>query len=82
MIDAKYKPITDSRFPNADAYKMLAYCQAFRLSHGTLVYARGEVREQIHTLPAGVKLRVAAVDVEREPAELLSQVHDLAASIA
>ncbi len=82
VIDAKYKPITDSRFPNADAYQMLAYSQGFRLNHGTLVYARGEVREQIHTLPAGIKLRVAAVDVEREPTELLSQVHDLAASIA
>jgi len=82
VIDAKYKPIIDSRFPNADAYQMLAYCQAFRLNHGTLVYAKSEVREQIHTLPTGIKLRVAAVDVEREPAELLCQVHDLAASIA
>jgi 5-methylcytosine-specific restriction enzyme subunit McrC len=82
VIDAKYKPIVDSRFPNADAYQMLAYCQTFRLNHGTLVYAKGEAHEQIHTLPTGIRLRVAAVDVERDPDELLSQVHDLAASIA
>jgi 5-methylcytosine-specific restriction enzyme subunit McrC len=82
VIDAKYKPITDGAFPNADAYQMLAYCQAFRLNDGTLVYAKGEAREQIHTLPTGIKLRVAAIDVEREPAELLSQVDNLAASIA
>jgi 5-methylcytosine-specific restriction enzyme subunit McrC len=82
VIDAKYKPIVDSRFPNADAYQMLAYCQAFRLNHGNLVYAKGEAREQIYTLPKGISLRVAAVDVERDPAELLSQVHSLAASIA
>lgn len=82
VIDAKYKPIVDSRFPNADAYQMLAYCQAFRLNHGTLVYAKGEAREQLHILPNGIRLRVAAVDVEREPTELLGQVHDLAALIA
>jgi 5-methylcytosine-specific restriction enzyme subunit McrC len=82
VIDAKYKPINDNRFPNSDAYQILAYCQAFGLNRGTLVYAKSETREQTHTLPAGVTLRVAAVDVEREPAELLSQVKDLAATIA
>ena len=30
----------------------------------------------------GIRLRVATVDVEREPVQLLSQIHDLAAAIA
>lgn len=40
IIDAKYKRLVDKRFPNADAYQMLAYCTAFGLEQGFLVYAR------------------------------------------
>jgi 5-methylcytosine-specific restriction enzyme subunit McrC len=81
VIDAKYKPIADGRFPNADAYQMLAYCQTYGLQRGTLVYANSETEEQEHTLPKNIALRVTSIDVERDPAELLRQVADLAATI-
>ena len=37
------------RFPNADAYQMLAYCTGFELPQGFLVYARDtQQRSRLH----------------------------------
>ena len=82
VADAKYKPIADNRFPNADAYQMLAYCSAFRLRRGFLIYAKGEVDDRSHALPHGIDLRVFTVDVEHEPAAVLARVRELAAVLA
>jgi 5-methylcytosine-specific restriction enzyme subunit McrC len=84
IIDAKYKSLVDFRFPNADAYQMLAYCMAFGLPQGFLVYARdAEQRSRLHHIEAaGTEIKVRAVDVERQPDDVLGQVDELAAEIA
>jgi 5-methylcytosine-specific restriction enzyme subunit McrC len=84
VIDAKYKPLTDQRFPNADAYQMLAYCTALGLERGYLVYAKdaGEP-DRNHVIENADKLiHVRAIDVEKPPPALLAQVHALADEIA
>lgn len=84
IIDAKYKRLTDSRFPNADAYQMLAYGTGFDLSDGFLVYARdAEQRSRLHHIDdGGFQIKVRAVDVERQPDGVLAQVAQLAEEIA
>ncbi|OAI40078.1 hypothetical protein AYO39_00260 [Actinobacteria bacterium SCGC AG-212-D09] len=83
VIDAKYKPLEDARFPNADAYQMLAYCTAFGLSHGYLVYARDALgNDRQHRVRNGdVTIDVSAIDVELDPDLLLEQVERLARRI-
>jgi 5-methylcytosine-specific restriction enzyme subunit McrC len=84
IIDAKYKSIADARTPNADVYQMLAYCTAFGLDRGHLVYARdaGEHSREHVIRNVGTQVHVHAIDVEREPAVVLGQVEDLATAIA
>jgi 5-methylcytosine-specific restriction enzyme subunit McrC len=84
VIDAKYKPLTDQRFPNADAYQMLAYCTALSLDRGYLVYAKdaGEMDRNHVVKNAGKVIHVRAIDVEQPPALVLAQVQDLAQAIA
>lgn len=84
VIDAKYKALADQRFPNADAYQMLAYCTALDLGRGYLVYAKdaGEA-DRNHTIRnAGKVIHVRAIDVERPPADVLAQVEQLAHVVA
>ena len=83
VVDAKYKPLEDARFPNADAYQMLAYCTAFGLSHGYLVYARDALKnDRQHRVRNGdVTIDVRTIDVELEPDLLLDQVDQLARRI-
>jgi 5-methylcytosine-specific restriction enzyme subunit McrC len=79
IVDAKYKRLADERFPNADAYQMLAYCTALGLRDGTLVYAHDPSEDdRTHHLVGGTTLRVRTVDVEAEPDGLLRQVDTLA----
>ena len=84
IVDAKYKPLTDARFPNADAYQMLAYCTAFGLPAGTLVYARDALGDdRVHRVRnTGITINVRAIDVERPPEDLLAQVDALATALA
>jgi len=84
VIDAKYKRLADERFPNADAYQMLAYCTALGLERGYLVYAKdaGE-SDRNHTIKNdGKTIHVRAIDVEQAPTEVLDQVERLAEEIA
>jgi 5-methylcytosine-specific restriction enzyme subunit McrC len=84
VIDAKYKPLTDQRFPNADAYQMLAYCTALGLDRGYLVYAKdtGEAERNHSIKNASKVIHVRAIDVEQRPADVLAQVEALAQVIA
>jgi 5-methylcytosine-specific restriction enzyme subunit McrC len=84
IIDAKYKSIAQAGTPNADVYQMLAYCTAFGLDQGHLVYARSDHEQsRLHTIRnRGTRIYVHAIDVEREPADVLHQVEELAAVIA
>lgn len=63
---------------------MLAYCIAFGLECGHLVYAKDAGQEPLdHVVSgAGTLIRVRAIDVEREPPDVLSEVDALAAEIA
>lgn len=58
IIDAKYKRLADARFPNADAYQMLAYCTGFALPQGYLIYAR----DRPATVPPAASTRWAHLD--------------------
>lgn len=84
IIDAKYKALASSSFPNADAYQMLAYCTAFGLDRGYLVYAKDATQKpRDHTVhETGTQIRVRAIGVEQEPADVLREVDALAAVIA
>jgi 5-methylcytosine-specific restriction enzyme subunit McrC len=84
VLDVKYKPLVDERFPNADAYQMLAYTLAYGLDRGWLIYAREPGQQSVeHVIPsAGKTLVVTALDVAREPDDLLAEVESLATRIA
>lgn len=84
VIDAKYKRLSDSRFPNGDAYQMLAYCTALGLADGFLVYARDEEeRPRSHSVRNGdIRIQVRTVDVEEPAPRLLASVGRLATEIA
>ena len=83
VIDAKYKALAMSGVPNADAYQMLAYSIALGLDCGYLVYAKDAGQEPLEHVvrDSGITIRVRSIDVEREPAEVLSQVDALADEI-
>jgi 5-methylcytosine-specific restriction enzyme subunit McrC len=83
VIDAKYKSLVERKtMPNADAYQMLAYCIALDLPRGFLIYAKGEEAPRTHVVKRHpYEIEVHALDVEAEPAALLSQVEELAADI-
>ncbi|MFG2100521.1 McrC family protein [Micromonospora echinaurantiaca] len=75
VVDAKYKADT----VREDAYQMLAYCVAYRLAHGHLIYASGEHPPVRHVVRnAGIEIVCHALDLDVEPADLLAQVHALA----
>jgi 5-methylcytosine-specific restriction enzyme subunit McrC len=83
VLDAKYKRLADDRFPNADAYQMLAYCTGFGLESGTLVYAHDNAEhDRTHELIGGTTIHVRTVDVEAPRGELLRQVDALAAGLS
>lgn len=80
VLDAKYKAITAGVMRHPDAYQMLAYCTAYDLPRGYLVYARDQGEEsRTHVIRNGGKhIIVTSIDVEREPDEVLAQVQRLA----
>ena len=84
VIDAKYKALAVSGIPSADAYQMLAYCIAFGLGRGYLVYAKDTGQRQFEHVvrDLGTMIRVYSIDVECEPTEVLSQIDALAETIA
>lgn len=84
VIDAKYKALENDRFPNADAYQMLAYCSALGLDEGFLVYAKdaGTRRADHDVVGTVVTVRVRAVDLEQPAERVLEQVERLAGRIA
>lgn len=84
VLDAKYKAIDDGKLRHEDAYQMLAYCAAYDLDRGYLVYAKDSGTEPTtHTVRnLGTKIEVFPLDVELEPDLLLKQVDELAARVA
>jgi 5-methylcytosine-specific restriction enzyme subunit McrC len=84
VLDAKYKAIDDGLMRHDDAYQMLAYCVAYGLPRGYLVYAKDTGQEshvhEVRNLP--VDIVVSALDVGAEPEALLAQVEALADEVA
>ncbi|HEX5595372.1 MAG TPA: hypothetical protein VFX61_05015, partial [Micromonosporaceae bacterium] len=79
VVDAKYKTTTAV----ADAYQMLAYCTAYGLPRGHLIYAAGEHPPVRHTIRnTGIEIVCHALDLALDPPALLTQVHTLADQIA
>ncbi len=84
VVDAKYKSVSrGGSIPNADAYQMLAYCIAFGIPRGFLVYAKDEnERGRSHVIRRhGYVVDVRVVDVEAEPDAILAQVDGVAAAM-
>ena len=85
VMDAKYKSLVDRKtMPNADAYQMLAYCITLGIRRGFLIYAKDEgQRTRRHVIKRHeYEIDVRAVDVEAEPAVLLSQIEEIADAVA
>ena len=83
VIDAKYKSENPAGYPNADLYQLLAYCTVLGLSHGHLVYAKGNEDPARHVVRrAGIEIICNAIDLAQEPQQLLAQMHELADRIA
>ena len=84
VLDAKYKAINDGVMRHGDAYQMLAYCIAYHLPRGYLVYARDSGTEsQTHRVRnLDCEIIVTAINVEQKPTDLLQQVETLATQVA
>jgi 5-methylcytosine-specific restriction enzyme subunit McrC len=83
VLDAKYKAIEAGLIQHPDAYQMLAYCTAYGLPRGYLIYAKdsgAEARTNV-IRNSGQQIIVATLDVEKEPEELLADVARLAADV-
>lgn len=84
LLDAKYKAIDRGLMRHDDAYQMLAYCVAYGLPRGYLVYAQDSGQaSRVHTVRSiGVQIIVSALDVRATPEDLLGQVDALAGDVA
>ncbi|WP_405678119.1 McrC family protein [Streptomyces sp. NBC_00048] len=78
VADAKYKAGKRRGYPNEDLYQMLAYCTAFGLPEGHLVYAKGSAPHTSHRVRrAGTVLHQHALDLDRQPEALLAEIREL-----
>ena len=83
VVDAKYKAEKPAGYPNADLYQLLAYCTVLGLRSGHLVYAQGNEKPVHHVVRrSGIEIFGHAVDLDQEPGVLISQMCDLAQTIA
>lgn len=72
VVDVKYKLLdAHGRFPNADAYQLLAYCTRLGLDRGHLIYAAGDPQpEPIKLVGSQVRLVIYSVDLSRSIRDL------------
>ena len=83
VVDAKYKAEKPAGYPNADLYQLLAYCTVLGLDRGHLVYAKGNENPARHVVRrSGIEILCHAVDLDQEPGVLISQMYDIAQTIA
>lgn len=80
--DCKYKWVRTQGLQNADLYQLLAYLTALDLGEGLLVYAAGQRRPRTRTVTHGGKrLTVVTLNLAGSPAQVLSEIDDLALRI-
>lgn len=78
-VDAKYKAERPEGFPDADLYQMLAYCTALKLTHGHLVYAKGNEPQTTHVIRGtDVTVHCHTVDLTVPQDELLVRMSEIA----
>ncbi|WP_086828634.1 McrC family protein [Streptomyces sp. NRRL B-24572] len=90
VVDAKYKVEKADGLLNADLYQALAYATVLGLPESHLVYAAGRRPERCHEVRGtgagqdgrGVRLYQHALDLSREPEDLLSGLRELAGRLA
>ncbi len=84
VVDAKYKSLASGGLRNPDAYQMLAYCTAMRMSVGFLVYAEdsGEQAANHEIRNSDCEIKVRTIDLEGSPESLLLKVWQLAEEIS
>jgi 5-methylcytosine-specific restriction enzyme subunit McrC len=81
VVDAKYKT-GPARVE--DLYQMLAYCTVLGLAEGTLIYVgdRGDAQSSVSTTRgAGIRIKIARVDVSVPPERMLSRLRSLRAEL-
>ncbi|MGY3520224.1 McrC family protein [Micromonospora sp. PTRAS2] len=79
VFDAKYKlEGLSSRYPNADAYQMLAYCTALDLPTGWLIYAQGTAPSRRRVRHTGIDIVHHPLDLTAAPRQILTDVDNLA----
>ncbi|MFE1328724.1 McrC family protein [Streptomyces sp. NPDC058741] len=90
VADAKYKVEQADGLLNSDLYQALAYATVLGLREAHLVYAAGRQPERIYEVRGtaagqdgrGVRLYQHALDLSREPEELLTAVRQIAGRLA
>ena len=77
--DVKYKRIKAEGIMHPDLYQLLAYTVATELRSGLLIYAAGEDHPIVHrVINAGKVLEIRTLDLAGSPAQVLTQVGELA----
>ncbi len=81
--DAKYKMTPEvARVKHPDAYQLLAYTTATKLSQGLVIYAAGEEVQRTYAVPlAGKRLEVRTLDLDQSPEDVLAQIEEVAARV-
>ena len=77
VFDAKYKRTSNSEYPNADAYQMLAYCTRLGLDRGYLVYA-----DLDGTAPSATTVRNAGIEIVATSVDLSGSIADLERTVS
>jgi 5-methylcytosine-specific restriction enzyme subunit McrC len=82
VADIKYKSLSLADLPNPDVYQLLAYCVAYTVPKGFLIYAAGNEVPDLHRVRnLGVEIEVVAVDLGLRPAPLIASLETLASRI-
>lgn len=79
VVDAKYKAEKPEGFPGADVYQLLAYCTAFGLRRGHLIYAAGNEEPRIHRIVAAdTEIFAHTINLAAAPNDVLAQLDRVA----
>jgi 5-methylcytosine-specific restriction enzyme subunit McrC len=73
--DAKYIEAESAEWPNANLYRLLAYCVALGLPRGLLIYASARPAEVQRVAAAGIDLEAIGIDLEASTDELMRQAN-------
>lgn len=82
VADIKYKSLSFAELPNPDVYQLLAYCVAYDVPKGFLIYAAGNEVPGVHRVRnLGVEIEIVAVDLRLRPVALIASLETLAGRI-